>query len=135
MFCALAPEAEQLLATMPPRPRRHLGTTDHLITAGILVLSFTAGLLAMSGQAWWAVAPALGAILTAHHWVNRRLSRPNEPRLKASTATTIFAAWLLLPIWRGITQGETLPLSEAFFFAGLAPIAWLVFCTALLVRR
>lgn len=128
-------EARQLLAAVPQRPRRKLETRDHLVTAGIVLLSFTAGLLALSGHAWWATAPALGAALASHHWVSRRLNQANEPRLRASAVTTIFTVWLLLPIWRGIVHDETIPFPEALIFAGLAPAAWLMFYIVLLIRR
>ena len=128
-------EAQDLLAAMPQRPRRQLTIRDHLITGGIVLLSLAAGLLAMGGHAWWALAPALGAVLAAHHWVARRLSRANEPRLRASTVTTVFTVWLLLPIWGGISRGDGAPFPESLLFAGLAPVAWLAFYAVLLLRR
>ncbi len=128
-------EAQDLLAAMPQRPRRHLAVRDHLITGSIVLLSLAAGLLATSGHAWWALAPALAAALAAHHWVARRVSRANEPRLKASTVTTVFTVWLLLPIWGGISRGDGAPFPESLLLAGLAPVAWLVFYAVLLVRR
>ncbi|KAM9864046.1 hypothetical protein ACI1US_00206 [Leucobacter sp. BZR 635] len=100
-----------------------------------MLLSFAGGALALGGYAWWAIIPALAAVLAAHHWVNQRLSRAGEPRLRASAVTSIFTVWLAIPIWRGITHGETIPFPEAFVFAGLAPAAWLVFYLVLLVRR
>ncbi|MGO3152506.1 MAG: hypothetical protein ACTIJJ_07795 [Galactobacter sp.] len=50
-------------------------------------------------------------------------------------ALTVFAVWLVMPVWRGITRGETVPVPEVFIFAGLAPAAWLIHYVVLLVRR
>lgn len=129
-------EAQRLLASMPPRPRRRLGIADHLSAIATIGLSFAAGALALAGHPWWAVLPGVVALITAHLWVLRRQRRANEPRLAAPTiATVVFAAWLVIPIWRGITRGEVIPFPEALLFAGLAPAAWLVFYVVLLLRR
>ena len=44
-------EARRSFAAVPHRPGRKLEACDRLITAGIVVLSFVAGLLALSGLA------------------------------------------------------------------------------------
>lgn len=129
-------QARELLDSVPSRPRRKLELRDHLNAATTIILSFASGVLALSGYPWWAVIPAAGALIASNFWVTNRRSRPNEPRLKASTISTIaFATWLTLPIWRGITRGDTIPFPEAWIFAGLAPAAWLVFYLILVVRR
>lgn len=128
-------DAQHLLDSMARRPRRVFRDSDHLSSAATISLSFIAGLLALSGHPWWAVLPALCAVISSHMWVNKRLSRANEPRLKATFIATVFTVWLLLPIWRGIAHGETIPFPEALAFAGLAPAAWLVFYLVLLIRR
>lgn len=128
-------EAQRLLATAPARPPRRFEARDHLVTAATVGLALVAGLLAMSGNPWWAVIPGLGAAFTSHHWVSRRLGQANEPRLRASTVTTVFTVWLLIPIWRGIRHEEIIPFPEAWLLAGLAPAAWLVFYIVLLIRR
>ncbi len=109
---------------------------DHLSALTTITLSLAAGLLSLSGHPWWAVLPALGALTTSHAWISGRQRRSNEPRLKAATlVTTAFSAWLLIPVWRGVTRGETIPFPEAWLFAGLAPAVWLVYYTVLLIRR
>lgn len=128
-------EAQRLLETMPPRPRRVFSAGDHLSAIATIALSFTSGLLALSGFPWWAIPLALGAIVTSNVWISKRLSQPNEPRLKGTFISAAFAVWLLIPVWRGLVHGETVPFPEAFIFAGLAPAAWLVFYVVLLIRR
>lgn len=128
-------EAQRLLDSVPQRPRRIFEGSDHLSAAATVALSFAAGLLALSGLAWWAIVPALGALVTSHMWISKRLSRPNEPRLKGTFISAAFTVWILIPVWRGIMHGETIPFPEAFVFAGLAPAAWLIFYTVLLIRR
>jgi len=130
-----AHDAQRLLDSMPPRPRRVFSAVDHLSAAATIALSFTSGLLALSGLSWWAIAPALGAIATSNVWISKRLSQPNEPRLKGTFISAAFAVWLLIPVWRGLVHGETIPFPEIFIFAGLAPAAWLVFYVVLLIRR
>lgn len=128
-------EAQRLLASVPRRPRRQITIIDHASTAATATCSFAAGVVALSGHPWWAILPALCALFTSHVWLASRLKRANEPRLKANIATVAFTVWLLIPIWRGITRGETIPFPEAFVFAGLAPAAWLAFYIILLLRR
>lgn len=130
-----AVEAQHLLDSAPDRPRRVLGVSDHLSAAVIISLSFLAGVIALIGHPWWAVIPAVGAIVMSHWWILKRLRRPNEPRLKGTFVLTVFAVWLVMPIWGGITRGETVPVPEVFIFSGLAPAAWLVFYVVLLIRR
>ncbi|MEE6281549.1 hypothetical protein [Georgenia sunbinii] len=128
--------ARALLASLPSRPRRQLGPTDHLSAGLTIVLALASGLLALSGRPWWATIPALAAIAMANAWLTGRIQRVNEPRLRTTILpTAVFTAWLLVPVWRGITRGETAPLPEAFILAGLAPVAWLVFYVILLIRR
>ncbi|WP_291279488.1 hypothetical protein [Galactobacter sp.] len=128
-------EAQRLLDSIPARPRRVLGAADHLSAAAIILLSFAAGVVALVGHPWWAVIPAAGALVMSHLWLLKRLRRPNEPRLTGTLALTVFAVWLVMPVWRGITRGETVPVPEVFIFAGLAPAAWLIYYVVLLVRR
>lgn len=128
-------EAQRLLDSMPPRPRRVFSAGDHLSAIATIVLSLTSGLLALSGFPWWAIPLTLGAIVTSNVWISKRLSQPNEPRLKGTIISAAFAVWLLIPVWRGLVHGETIPFPEAFIFAGLAPAAWLVFYVVLLIRR
>lgn len=120
---------------MPPRPRRIFSAGDHLSAIATIALSYASGLLALSGLPWWAIPPALGAIVTSNVWISERVGQPNEPRLKGTFISAAFAAWLLIPVWRGLVHGETVPFPEAFIFAGLAPAAWLVFYVMLLIRR
>ena len=129
-------QAKELLDSAPARPRRQLKMSDHVNATTTIILSLASGALALSGYPWWAIIPALGALVASSFWVTNRRSRPNEPRFKISTISTIvFATWLTLPIWRGITRGDTAPFPEAWILAGLAPIAWLVFYLILIVRR
>ncbi|GGF33337.1 hypothetical protein GCM10010922_05610 [Microbacterium sorbitolivorans] len=132
----VSPEhAQGLLDSIPRRPRRVFTARDHLSTAATVLLSFAAGLLTMVGHVWWAIPLALGAIVIAHGWIKSRLDRPNEPRLKGASVATAFTVWLLIPIWRVLVHGETVPLPEGFLFAALAPAAWLVLYLVLLIRR
>ena len=128
-------EAQRLLDSMPPRPRRVFDSRDHMSALATIVLSFASGILALSGFPWWAIPLTLGAIVTSNVWISKRLSQPNEPRLKGTIISAAFAVWLLIPVWRGLMHGETIPFPEAFIFAGLAPAAWLVFYVVLLIRR
>ncbi len=129
-------QARELLASVPRKPRRQLTPVDHVCAVATIVLAFVAGLLALGGHPWWAALPATGALVVSHSWLSARQRRVNEPRLRATLLVSIaFTTWLLIPIWRGITRGETIPFPEAFLFAGLAPIAWLVFYLILLIRR
>jgi len=131
-----ASEAQRLLASVPPRPRRRLRAMDHLSALATIALSFAAGALALAGHPWWATLPGLGALVVSHHWVARRQRLANEPRLRAAAmVTVVFTVWLVIPIWRGITRGEVIPFPEAFLFAGLAPLAWLAYYLVLLIRR
>lgn len=130
-----AAEAQRLLESMPPRPPRVFTAGDHVSAIATIALSLASGLLALSGLAWWAIPPALGAIVTANVWLSKRLSQPNEPRIRATLISAVFAAWLMLPVWRGLVYGETAPFPEALFLGGLAPAAWLVFYVVLLIRR
>jgi hypothetical protein len=109
---------------------------DHLGALTTVALSLTAGLLSLSGHPLWAILPALGALTTSHAWITRRQQRANEPRLNAAAlVTVVFTVWLLIPVWRGITRGETIPFPEAWLFAGLAPAVWLGYYIVLLIRR
>lgn len=128
-------EAQLLLASVPAKPRRRLELIDHVSAAATSLCSLTAGLVALSGHPWWATLPAACALITSHVWIGRRLHRANEPRLRATIVTMAFTVWLLIPVWRGITRGETIPFPESLIFAGLAPAAWLAFYTVLLIRR
>lgn len=128
-------DAQRLLDSMPARPPRVFTMRDHLSTAATIALAFGSGLLSLSGLAWWAIPLALGAIATSNGWISKRLSQPNEPRLKGTFISAAFAAWLLIPVWRGMVHGETIPFPEIFVFAGLAPAAWLVFYVVILIRR
>lgn len=134
---ALTPShARNLLGSMPQRPRRHLELKDHLAAAGVIALSMAAGLVALAGRPWWAILPAVAALAAAGGWLASRKARVNEPRLGRHTVViVVFSVWLFLPIWRGITRGETIPFPEALIFAGLAPAAWLGFYLVLLLRR
>ena len=129
-------QARVLLASVPERRRREVGARDHLGAAATILLSLAAGLVALAGQPWWALGPALGSLLAAHTWLHGRRARPNEPRLGANTIVlAVFTVWLLLPIWRGITRGEEAPFPESLVLAGLAPVVWLGFYLVLLIRR
>lgn len=132
----LSPEqARDLLGSIPRRPRRVFTSRDHISAAATAILSFAAGVIVLAGHPWWATPLALGAIIIAHGWIKSRLERPNEPRLKGVFVATAFTIWLLIPIWRGLVHGETVPFPEALIFAGLAPAAWLVLYLVLLLRR
>ncbi|MFV0286762.1 MAG: hypothetical protein ACK5IM_10335 [Demequina sp.] len=102
-----------------------------------MLLAFSAGVITLNGHPWWAVPLALCAIANAHGWITSRLERANEPTSPAWGAfvVTAFTIWLLIPIWRGVVHGETIPFPEAFIFAGLAPAVWLALYVVLLVRR
>ncbi|WP_156223012.1 hypothetical protein [Pseudactinotalea suaedae] len=129
-------QARDLLASVPKRRRREMSARDHLCAVATILLSLAAGLVALAGQPWWALVPALGALLVAHTWLDGRRSRPNEPRLGAHTiAVALFTVWLLLPIWRGVTRGDEAPFPESLVLAGLAPVVWLGFYLVLLIRR
>lgn len=85
---------------------------------------------------WWAVLPGLIALVAAFYWLTQRWARVNEPRLGASTVVSIlFTVWLSIPIWRGITRGETATFPESWVLGGFAPAAWLVYYLVLLIRR
>jgi len=128
-------EAQHLLDLVPSRPRREFRIGDHLSTAATVALSLIAGALALGGYPWWAAIPALCAIINAHTWISKRLNRANEPRLRPTFISAAFTVWVLIPVWRGVRHGETIPFPEAWLFAGLAPGAWLVFYLVLLIRR
>lgn len=130
-----AAEAQHLLNSVPDRPRRAFGIGDHVSAAATIALSFAAGLLAVGGFPWWALTPALAAILSSHWWLNNRVTRPNEPRLKGRVVLTVFTVWVLIPVWRGIMYGDTVPFPEAILAASFAPVAWLIFYIVLLIRR
>lgn len=132
-----AQRARELLESVPRRPQRHLSARDHLCAAITVLTSLAAGLLALSGHPWWAVAPALVAAVAAHSWFSGRQARPNEPRFGGVTTVVIsvFTVWLALPIYRGIRYGDVAPFPEMLVLAGLAPVAWLVFYLVLLARR
>jgi hypothetical protein len=128
--------ARKLLASVPARPRRRLGPRDHLSAAVVIAASLLAGVLALSGHPWWAVAPALVAVVVSNQWIAARRRRTNEPRLGAVTVVTAaFTAWLVLPIYRGIRYGDTAPFPESLILGGLAAAAWLGYYLWLLVRR
>lgn len=128
-------DAQELLNSVPPRPRRHFSTLDHLSTATMIACSLASGLLALSGHPWLAIIPAAFALIASNLWLSRRLGRPNEPRLQANIAVVVFTVWMIIPLWRGITRGDTAPFPESLILAGLAPAAWLVFYLILLIRR
>ncbi|MGO3846263.1 hypothetical protein [Agrococcus casei] len=129
-------QARTLLGSIPKRPRRRLRASDHFLAAATIAQSFAAGILAVSGQAWWAIIPGIGALMVAHHWVSMRQGRVNEPRMRAAFwVNVVFTVWLTIPIWRGIVHGETIPFPAAFLFASLAPAVWLIFYAVLLRRR
>ncbi|MEV8144865.1 hypothetical protein [Specibacter sp. NPDC078709] len=129
-------QAEKLLASIPAPPKRQLKLRDHLYAAAAVVTGLLSGLLAMSGHPWWALLPGAAAIAASNFWISDRKARPNEPRIKAGLIATIaFTTWLMLPIWRGLTRGETVPFPEAWIIAGLAPAAWLAFYLLLFFRR
>ena len=129
-------QARALLDSIPGRPRRRLRASDHLLAVATIVLSFAAGLLAVSGCAWWAILPGVAALVVSHHWVSARQSRVNEPRMRAAFWVNVaFTVWITIPIWRGIMHGETIPFPAAFLFASLAPALWLGFYAVLLGRR
>lgn len=128
--------ARQLLESVPERPRRHLAVRDHLSVLATVALAFVAGLLALSRHPWWAILPAVTAIVVADRWVSARKQRVGEPRLVAVTlVSAVFGAWLTVPIYRGIRHGEVIPFPEILVLAGLAPAAWLVYYAWLLIRR
>ncbi|WAP52643.1 hypothetical protein OL239_05315 [Arthrobacter sp. ATA002] len=128
-------QARRLLTAIPERPRREFTIADHASTAVTVAGSFFSGLVALIGHPWWAIIPTLCTLITSHYWIASRLARPNEPRLKVTAVSAAFTVWLLIPVWRGISHGETIPFPEAFLFAGLAPAAWLTFYIILLIRR
>ncbi|WP_313823470.1 hypothetical protein [Citricoccus sp.] len=129
-------QARDLLASVPRRPRRQLGPADHAFAVTIIVLSLASGLMALEGHPWWAVLPGIGALAAVYSWLARRWHRVNEPRLGASTImSTVFTVWLLIPLWRGITRGETAPFPESLVLGGFASAAWLVYYVVLLIRR
>lgn len=129
-------QAQELLDSVPERPRRHLGAGDHLSAAGTAALALASGLLALSGHPWWAILPAVATVVVADRWVSARKRRANEPRLGAvMLVSAVFGAWLFVPIYRGIRHGELVPFPESLVLAGLAPAVWLVFYTWLLIRR
>lgn len=128
--------ARELLESVPARPRRHLGARDHLSVLATAVLALATGLLSLSGHPWWAIAPAVAAIIVADRWVSGRKQRVGEPRLGAvMLVSAVFGAWLFVPIYRGIRHGEVIPFPEILILAGLAPAAWLVYYAWLLIRR
>lgn len=129
-------QAVNLLASIPAPPQRELILRDHLFASAAIVLGMLSGLLALSGYPWWALLPGAAAIAASNFWISDRKARPNEPRIKAGIVATIaFTTWLMLPIWRGITRGETIPFPDVWVIAGLAPAAWLVFYLFLFFRR
>lgn len=128
--------ARELLGSVPGRPRRRLRVRDHLSALFTAVLSLISGLLALSGHPWWALVPAVAAVVVADRWFSGRKRRADEPRLAAVTlVSAVFGAWLFLPIYRGIRHGEIAPFPEMLVLGGLAPAAWLVFYAWLLIRR
>lgn len=129
-------QAVKLLASIPAPPKRQLKVRDHLYAATAIFMGMLSGLLALSGSPWWALLPAAAAIAASNFWFTERKARPNEPRIKAgSMATMAFGIWLMLPVWRGITRGDTVPFPEAWILAGLAPAVWLAFYLFLFFRR
>lgn len=115
-------QAVKLLASIPAPPKRQLKWRDRLFAAIAIVMGMFSGLLALSGHPWWAVIPGAAAIAASNFWITDRRARPNEPRIKAGViATIVFTTWLTLPIWRGITRGDTVPFPEAWTLAGLPP--------------
>ncbi|MFJ2144049.1 hypothetical protein ACIOJF_01945 [Glutamicibacter sp. NPDC087831] len=129
-------KAQQLLGSVPHRPRREFKAVDHAIAILVVAASLAAGLLALSGYGWISIAPAIIAFLSANHWFAARQRRINEPRYPgARTILAIFATWLLLPIWRSIVHHETAPWPEALLLGGFAPMLWLGYYLFLLIRR
>ncbi|NDK30872.1 hypothetical protein [Nesterenkonia haasae] len=128
-------QARALLAAIPAQPKHELGVADHICVGATVILAMASGLIALTGHPWWAVIPAVASSTGAFAWIAHRQARVNEPRLRAVLLPCLFAAWLSLPIWRGITRGETVPFPESMIFAGLAPAAWLGFYLWLQLRR
>lgn len=128
--------AQELLAMVPERPRRAFGWQDHLCTAVVSLAGLSSGMIALSGHPLWAMLPGLLALVVAGGWLATRSARANEPRFRGVVLpVALFTTWLTLPIWRGITRGDTAPFPEALIFASLGPAAWLVFYIVLLIRR
>lgn len=128
--------ARELLASLPNRPKRRLGLRDHLSGVSIIILSLLSGVIALAGAPWWAILPAVGALSISVMWFTGRRAQANEPRFTAAIIpTSVFNTLLILPIWRGITSGDTAPFPESLILAGLAPAVWLVYYVILLVRR
>ncbi|MGO1536893.1 MAG: hypothetical protein ACTHWM_08290 [Yaniella sp.] len=136
-YTLLTPErAQELLNSIPSRPRRRLSLRDHLWAIATIALSLASGLLALTGSPWWAILPGVAALIVADNWFSHRKRRTNEPRFGAvQIVFALFGVWLTLPIYRGIRFGDTAPFPEALILGGLAPAAWLVFYLWLLIRR
>lgn len=99
-------------------------------------LSFASGVLALAGHPWWAILPAVAAVIVGSNWISGRRLRTNEPRLgPISLVAGVFGAWLVLPIYRAIRFGETATFPEILVLAGLAPAVWLAYYLCLLIRR
>lgn len=128
--------AQVLLDSVPARPRRQLGLRDHVSAIATAGLSLASGVLALSGHPWWAVLPAVAAVILGSSWMSGRRQRSNEPRLgPTSLVAAVFGAWLVLPIYRAIRFGETAPFPDLLVLGGLAPAAWLAYYLWLLIRR
>lgn len=129
-------QAQALLDSVPARPRRRLGLRDHASAAATAGLSFASGVLALAGHPWWAILPAVAAVIVGSNWISGRRLRTNEPRLgPISLVAGVFGAWLVLPIYRAIRFGETATFPEILVLAGLAPAVWLAYYLCLLIRR
>ena len=91
----------------------------------------------MTGDAWWAIVPALGALGIGGWWIAHRRTRPNEPRFEGGWILLIagFHGFLVLPIWRGIRRDDVAGFPEAFFLGGFASAAALLFYILLIIRR
>ncbi|TLP98607.1 hypothetical protein FEF26_04205 [Nesterenkonia salmonea] len=130
-----AGHARELLGSMPRRPRRRLGASDHIWVGTTAIFAMASGLVALAGNPWWAIIPGVTSSIGAFTWLAHRQAQVNEPRLRAVLVPSLFAVWLSLPIWRGITRGDTIPFPESLIFAGLAPAAWLGLYLWILLRR
>ncbi len=129
-------DAQQLLSSVPSRPRRKFKAFDHLMAVAVIAASFAAGQLALSGYGWLSIAPAIIAFLCAQHWFAARQRRVNEPRFRgASIILAIFTVWLLQPTWRNLVHQETAPWPDSLILSGLAPLLWLGYYLFLLIRR
>lgn len=138
--CAAAPSepeaAADPFASTTSGPRRRFGIREHLSAFAAIAFSLLSGLLALSGHPWWAILPASASIIVASAWTSARKRHAAAPLPGAVTlVAAVFGAWLFLPLYRGICHGETVPFPELLNLGGLAPAAWLLFYTWMLLRR